>query len=653
MLNMTIDGKQIQVSEGTTVLQAARQAGIPIPTLCDHPNLKPYGGCRLCLVEIEGMRTPQTSCTMPVTNNMVVRTDSEQIHEARKYVLTLLFSERNHFCMYCQESGGDCELQNAAYKQEMTHWPLQPTWTPYPLDASHPYFVLEHNRCILCRRCVRACGELVGNFTLSIQERGANSLVVADFGVPLGESSCISCGTCVQICPTGALIDRESAYRGLEAQLTKVKSVCTACSLGCTVDLLTRDNHLVRIEGDWDAPINSGVLCEAGRYLPLREERERVLTPLVRENGFHKPVTWEEALDRIASRLRLLAGMNGKGVAAVASTRLSIEALALFKSIFAETLGSQMVTSVEEGATTSAAARVARELGRPFEGGLDALKDADCILIAGTDLAREHQVMGFLVKRSIPRGAHLITIGSAGEAIEERADVAIKPGFGDIGDVFRAIQTSLTTGDGNKTHSNPDAMKTGISSDEIEAAAELLKHARKPVFIYGAELTPSDLKALLALARFAGALDEGRSSVLSPKGGANSLAASALGLEHPFSLNGHQAVFIALGDDQLSQEQIGRLEGVPFLVAQCAYHSPLTAMADVVLPATTWAEEDGRFVNLEGIVQSAHAALVPPRDVWSNRAILEALAARLGAKSATDWKKILSEAVTPVKIIVE
>lgn len=653
MLNMTIDGRQIQVPEGTTVLQAARQAGIPIPTLCDHPNLKPIGGCRLCLVEIEGMRTPQTSCTMPVSHNMVVRTDSEQIREARKYVLTLLFSERNHFCMYCQESGGDCELQNAAYKQEMTHWPLQPTWTTYPLDASHPYFVLEHNRCILCRRCVRACGELVGNFTLGVEERGANSLVVADFGVPLGESSCISCGTCVQICPTGALIDRGSAYLGLEAQLTRVKSVCTACSLGCTVDLLTRDNHLVRIEGDWDAPINSGVLCEAGRYLPLREERERVLTPLVREDGIHKPATWEEALDRIASRFRPLAGMNGKGVAAVASTRLSVEALALFKGIFAETLGSQMVTSIEEGTTTSAAVEVARELGRPFEGNLEALKDADCILVAGADLAREHQVIGFMVKRSLPRGAHLITIGNAGGALEECADVAVKISVDAFREVFHAITASLATEGGHKTDHSLDATKAGISSDELEAIAKLLKNARKPVFIYGAELTASDLKALLALARFVGAFDESHSSVLSPKGGANCLAASALGLEHPFALDGHRAAFVALGDDHLSQDQIGRLEGVPFLAVQCAYHSPLTTMADVVLPATTWAEEDGHFVNLEGIVQSAHAALVPPRDVWSNRAILEALAARLGAISTSDWKKTLSEAISPVKIMVE
>jgi len=192
MIKLTIDGKPIEVLEGTTVLNAARQAGIEIPTLCEHPHLSPYGGCRLCLVEVEGMRTLQPSCTLPAGNNMVIKTNTEKTKAARKFVLTLIFSERNHFCPYCQVSGGDCELQNAAYHEGMTHWALQPNWQPYPVDASNPYIILENNRCILCRRCVRACGELVGNFTLGFEERGARSILVADLGVPLGTSTCIS-----------------------------------------------------------------------------------------------------------------------------------------------------------------------------------------------------------------------------------------------------------------------------------------------------------------------------------------------------------------------------------------------------------------------------------------------------------------------------
>ena len=219
MVKLTIDNKEIEVPQGTTVLEAAKSAGIHIPTLCYHPELTPYGGCRLCLVEVEGARTLQPSCTLPASNGMVVRTSTNQIHEARKFVLNMIFSERNHLCPYCQVSGGDCELQNAAYDEGMTHWSFQPNWQPYPMDASHPYIIMEHNRCILCHRCVRACAEQIGNFTLGVQERGSKSRIIADLDVPLGESSCISCGACVQVCPTGALIDRWSAYRGKETDV--------------------------------------------------------------------------------------------------------------------------------------------------------------------------------------------------------------------------------------------------------------------------------------------------------------------------------------------------------------------------------------------------------------------------------------------------
>ena len=299
MISITIDGKRIEVPEGTTVLQAAEVAGVEIPTLCNEPHLTPYGGCRLCLVEVEGARTLQTSCTLPASNGMVVHTDTPRVHEARKFILTMLFSERNHFCMYCQMSSGDCELQNAAYGEDMTHWPLQPNWHPYALDGSHEHIVVDHNRCILCRRCVRACGELVGNFTLGMSERGSLTMLAADLGVPLGESSCVSCGTCVQVCPTGALIDRASAYLGREAQVERIRSTCIGCSVGCGVELVVRDNHLLRIEGDWDAPVNEGILCQVGRFRSLKDERERerITTPLVRKNGSLEATTWEEALN--------------------------------------------------------------------------------------------------------------------------------------------------------------------------------------------------------------------------------------------------------------------------------------------------------------------------------------------------------------------
>ena len=338
MVNLTIDGKQVQVPEGTTVLRAAEKIGVDIPTLCDHPKLKPLGGCRLCLVEVEGMRTLQTSCTLPVAEKMVVRTDTEKVNDARTFVLAMIFSERNHFCPYCQVSGSDCDLQNAALDQGMTHWPLVPNWQPFAVDASHPYYVMDQNRCILCQRCIRACSDLVGNFTLGLEERGTHSLLVADWGVPLGESSCISCGTCVQVCPTGALINRRSAYQGHENQADKVSSVCINCSLGCGITVFNRDNRVIRIDGDWDGLVNGGLLCKEGRFIPMEENRTRISTPLVRKNGALQPASWEEALAEVASHLKPLSGKKD-GIAALVSSRLPAEALSLFQEIFVEGTG--------------------------------------------------------------------------------------------------------------------------------------------------------------------------------------------------------------------------------------------------------------------------------------------------------------------------
>ena len=327
MITVTIDEKTIQVPDGTTVLKAARMAGVEIPTLCDHPYLTPYGGCRLCLVEVQGARTLQPACTLPASNNMVVHTSTEKVKSARKFVLTLIFSERNHFCPFCQLSGGDCELQNAAYNEGMTHWQLQPNWTPYPVDASHPYFILGNNRCILCRRCVRACGELVGNFTLGFEERGALSMLIADLGsTPLGESSCVSCGSCVQVCPTGAIIERHSAYKGHDTQVAKTSTLCVGCSVGCGIIVDSRDNQLVRINGDWEAAVNGGILCKVGRFYPMDEKRERITSPMVRKDGALKQATWDEALAYIVEHLKPLSGKQSDGIAALASTRLPAEA---------------------------------------------------------------------------------------------------------------------------------------------------------------------------------------------------------------------------------------------------------------------------------------------------------------------------------------
>ena len=653
MVQLTINGKQIEAEEGTTVLSAAKRAGIEIPTLCAHKELTPFGGCRLCIVDVQGFRVPIASCTLPVSNGMVVNTETEAIKKSRKFILSMLFSERNHFCPFCQVSGGDCELQNAAYAQDMTHWPMQPGWNKFPVDSSHPYFVLDNNRCILCRRCVRACGELVGNFTLTMAERGASTLVVADTNVPLGESTCIKCGTCVQVCPTGALIDRTSAYQGHDLMMTEIKSVCAGCSVGCGIKLIVHDNRIVRIEGDWDGSVNHGILCEHGRYDPMNEKRNRITSPMLRKDGKLTPVSWDEALGVVADKLKPLAGKEHDGVAALASTRLPTEALAMFKELFVNGFKSDMVTSTEEGMTTFAINAVAEKSGA-FEGKLDVLRNADVVLCIGANVAKSHMVAGFMIKRALPKGMRLVNIDPEASELDELADISLKPQAGSDLAVIEALQAVIVKEGLGRTPlsiANPDSVidaavkASGVDVDSLTRTASLLANAISPVILFGKGVTAQRdeklVEALLNLAKLTGAVDAERFGLLCVKGEANSVAAAQFSLDKQFALNGQKAVYALIGDDYVSRRMAERLSKAPYLVIQATYASSLTEKADVVLPVTLWSEQAGHYVNMDGRVQAAEKAVDAPDGIRENTAVLAEIAMRMNMPIKQDWETSL------------
>lgn len=643
MVTLTIDGRTVEVPEGTTVLRAAEKAGIKIPTLCDHPHLQPFGGCRVCVVEVEGLRTLQPSCTLPVSQNMGVHTNTPKVLAARKFVLTLIFSDRNHFCPYCQVSGGDCELQNTALEMGMTHWDYQPAWKPYPVDASHPNLVIDHNRCILCRRCVRACGELVGNYTLGIEERGANSMLIADTGVPFGESTCISCGTCSQVCPTGAIIDRRSAYQGLEKKTESTHTVCVQCSVGCGVEVLTRDNRLVRILGDWDATVNSGVICKMGRFDPLDDTRERVKTPLVRKDGKLQPASWDEALEVIAREIK---AHQGKDIAGLVSPRLPAEALAAFHSLFKEGLQAEMVASMDgSGLASLLAAETSIH-----EDTLDVLHRADCVVTVGLDLYSDHQVLGFFIKRRLNTSTALVVVDSHENRFAEYARVALKPTVGKESVALQALAAAIREGhNGASGNLSELAGKAGVAETDIAKVADMIRKSGTTVFVYGQGLDENAAKALLEVIQQVG----DNAKLVSAKGAANSLLAGQLGLSKPFNPKGHQAVLIALGDDEPSNTLIQQLEGVEFLAVAASHVSRLTAMANVVLPVEMWAEQEGTYINLEGRVQKAKAALQPTEWVRSSTDALMELGKLLKVPVNTDWQTAFTSKPSPVTLIGE
>lgn len=391
-LSMFINGQEIQAEEGSTVLEAAKSAGFDIPTLCHHPALSNWGGCRMCLVEVEPRGLLHPACTYPVSPGLRVQTHSEKVVRARRFVLQWLFSERSHYCMYCAASG-ECELQAAAYAHGLDHWLWARPNKPQPVDASRPYFIMDHNRCILCRRCIRACAEMSAVHTLGTAQRGAKTMVVADLRVPFGASSCISCGSCLQVCPTGALLDRRSAYMGVETQLASTPSVCFGCAVGCGIVGRSRSDRLVRIDGDWQAA-NGGLLCRLGRFLPLYVEAKRVTTPMMRVNGSLQPCTWDEALSLVGEKV----ARAGKSVGVAVSGRATTEELGAVRSAFA----SASLSALDGPALPKAPGAAAALADIPAAG---------AVVFLEASVAEANEVVACLARRAFDNSGKIYILG--------------------------------------------------------------------------------------------------------------------------------------------------------------------------------------------------------------------------------------------------
>ncbi len=563
-IHLTIDGVEVVGQSGQTILEVAQSAGVDIPTLCHHPMVSDLGGCRLCLVEVEKMRGFQTACTCPATDGMVVHTETPKLFETRSLVLQLLFYERNHYCMYCPTSG-DCELQDLAYRHNLDHWLFERPAENKDVDASRKYFVMDHNRCVLCRRCIRACDEIVANHTLQMAYRGSHSVISADLGLPFGDSSCVSCGTCLQVCPTGALIDRRSVYGGHREQVDRTVTTCMQCSVGCQIEVVSAHRRLLRVEGVWEAEPTHGLLCVDGRFAPLYDEqRERVTGPRVRRDGKLVDATWDEALDVAASGLKL------GDVVALATGANTNEALGGLKSLMDRLSGKVGCL----GATLPC-------LDGVTAGAVTDVPEADLVIVAGVDPLETNRVLGYLAKRAKDHGARIVVVCDGENTMAKFADV-------------------------------------NLTSGQASQLAELVAQAEKPVVLYGAGLSSEVAANLrgLSKAKFLG---------LEP--GANGRGMAELGIA-PVKLNGAKAQLWLLGEEEVCSTCLPAKHGA-FTVAVASYQSSALDEVDVLLPAPIWAERSGHITNLEGKTMALNGAVAMPKGVRDETDVLADLASRL------------------------
>jgi predicted molibdopterin-dependent oxidoreductase YjgC len=319
MTHLTINGKPIEVPDGTTVLRAAEMAGITIPTLCDHPHLTPYGGCRLCVVDVKGARLPMASCTLPVNEGMVVETETPALAKSRKVILELLLSNY-HDAAYNSENA-DTQLTKWVKFYGLDVSAAQAKAPRYTVDSDpNPFVRVDLNKCIVCTRCIRACAEVQGRFVWSLAERGYDTRIVAGADTDMIDGRCESCGACAAFCPTGALDHKmffgELPYKD-DGKYRLVTTTCTYCGVGCNFDLIVKEDKVVGVASNPQAPVNGMHLCVKGRYgLDFIHHPDRITQPKVRRyllEGGQKShhgtawdwveTDWDTALDITAKKL--------------------------------------------------------------------------------------------------------------------------------------------------------------------------------------------------------------------------------------------------------------------------------------------------------------------------------------------------------------
>jgi formate dehydrogenase alpha subunit len=319
-VRVTIDGQEVTVPGHFTILEAAQAGGITIPTLCAHPSLKPIGACRMCLVEIEKARGMHPACTYPVSDGLVVRTTSPALFAARRFVLELLLSDHPNDCMTCDKCG-DCELQDLIYEYGLKQTRYEGVRHNYELDTSNPFFVRDYNKCILCRRCVRACDEINGVEAINLLRRGFDTKIGTAFDGALQDSPCEFCGMCIALCPTGSLVPKSAVGAGRRWETRKVSTICPYCGVGCTIDLNVKGNKIVQATSNWEGAANKGWTCVKGRFgWDFVQNEERLTTPLIKKDGQFVPATWDEALDLVADKFAAIAQQHGPDALAFLSS---------------------------------------------------------------------------------------------------------------------------------------------------------------------------------------------------------------------------------------------------------------------------------------------------------------------------------------------